>query len=135
VLLRRATEALREVIEERGFSGGSVDSYTPESFGDCLIVFESPEFLVRLVRDRGQLFIDVRTLSDSSPWWSLGHLVGFLEGEAEPRAIEGLELNCEVLTAYAERIFDRDLLLDRAGRLESWAGAWAARAFSPRTPQ
>jgi hypothetical protein len=131
-LLRRATKALQALAHEHGFTSPHIDGYAPESFGNCLIVFESPEFQIHVVRDRGQIFIDVGLPSESARW-PLGHLVGFLEGEAAPRAIEGLELNCEVLNAYASRVFDRELLRDRGGQLAEWAQAWASRTFAPRS--
>jgi hypothetical protein len=130
-LLRRATEALQSLAREHGFTSAHIDGYAPESFGDCLIVFESPQFQINVVRDRGQVFIDVG-LSSESARWPLGHLVAFLEGEAAPRAIEGLEYSCQVLSAYAPRVFNQALLSDRSGELAEWAQAWASRAFAPR---
>jgi len=131
-LLRRATEVLESLAREHGFSGGHIDGSSPEFFGDCLIVFESPQFQIYVVRDRGQVFIDVG-LSSEPTRWPLGHLVAFVEGELAPRAIEGLELSSQILSAYASRVFDRALLSDRSGSLTEWAQAWASRAFAPQS--
>jgi hypothetical protein len=37
-----------------------------------------------------------------------------------------------VLCAYAPRVFDQSLLLDRGGHLAEWARVWASRTFAPR---
>jgi hypothetical protein len=47
----------------------------PNSFGDSLVVLESPQFLVRFVSDRGQLFCNVASRHAWEDWWSLSDVL------------------------------------------------------------
>jgi hypothetical protein len=52
------------------------------SFGDALADFESPTLRVRVLRDRGQIFVDVAPAQDPASWFDLPLLLTFV-GEAE----------------------------------------------------
>ncbi len=55
-------------------------SYRRESFGDAMLVLSGPEFALRFIRDRGQVFVDV-SLATGTPlvdWCSLDTLLGFI---------------------------------------------------------
>ena len=55
-------------------------SYRRESFGDAMLVLAGPEFALRFIRDRGQVFVDV-SLATGTPlvdWCPLDTLLPFI---------------------------------------------------------
>jgi hypothetical protein len=57
--------ALFSALEEAGFTC-VVENYRPDVFGDFVALCSSPKSRVRITNDRGQIFIDVASLS--GPW-------------------------------------------------------------------
>lgn len=47
------------------------DRYAPESFGNSYVTLQSPRIMVRFVRDRGQVWVEVAPLSAPAAWWPL----------------------------------------------------------------
>ena len=62
-----------------------VSAETSPSFGDALADFESPTLRVRVLRDRGQIFIDVAPAEDPATWFDLPLMLTFL-GETDAAA-------------------------------------------------
>jgi len=56
------------LFEELGFVVVYHD-YAPVSFGDSLVILESPVLRVRFVRDRGQVLAAVGSAADPGKWW------------------------------------------------------------------
>lgn len=56
-------------------------SYRRESFGDAVLTLAGPEFALRFVRDRGQVFVDVALDAGNPPidWCPLVTFFEFLE--------------------------------------------------------
>jgi hypothetical protein len=52
-------------LERAGFTCQILD-YRPDVFGNFVVLCSSPEVRVRITNDRGQIFVDVATLS--GPW-------------------------------------------------------------------
>jgi hypothetical protein len=57
--------ALFSALEEAGFTC-VVENYRPDVFGNVVALCSSPKSRVRITNDRGQIFIDVASLS--GPW-------------------------------------------------------------------
>lgn len=47
------------------------DRYDPKDFGNALVILESAELRIRIVRDRGQIFTDVASLLEPDRWLPL----------------------------------------------------------------
>jgi hypothetical protein len=56
--------ALISVLERAGFTC-VVQEYRPDVFGNFVALCSSPEARVRITNDRGQIFVDIATLSGS----------------------------------------------------------------------
>jgi hypothetical protein len=59
-------------LEEHGFTQVA-ERYDPQSFGNAFVDFCSAELCIRLIRDRGQVYADVRRVNELH--WSPLHLV------------------------------------------------------------
>lgn len=57
------------------------DSYDPRTFGDCLVTLESDVIRLRFVKDRGQILIELRPLSEPSRWWNAVYILEAIRGE------------------------------------------------------
>lgn len=71
-----------KLVERRGFrilAGG----YDAESFGNALVVLESDDYSIRLVRDRGQVFVELASPIDPGNWHGLGRVLAALHGGPE----------------------------------------------------
>lgn len=55
-------------------------SYYAESFGDSLVTLKSPHFLLRIIRDRGQVFADISGVADPLTWWRLEDVCALISG-------------------------------------------------------
>lgn len=65
-------------------------SYDPRSFGNCLVVLESPALRLRFVRDRSITSAELAARSEPDTWYDVGSLLSFLQGERPDAAFEGL---------------------------------------------
>lgn len=52
--------------------------YSEESFGDFAVALQSGDLRLRIVRDKGQVFLDVGTLIDPNIWFDLRTVVEFI---------------------------------------------------------
>src|SRR3712207_4518000 len=68
-VLQKLTSQGFQIVEER---------YSPKKFGNILVVLESQHLQVRLTRDRGQYFINMRNPSDAE--WFDEHAVLYVIG-------------------------------------------------------
>jgi hypothetical protein len=82
----------------------------PEHFGDALLVLANPEIRLRLVRDRGQLFVDVAAPGTADDWWDLP-LVLELAGDPLPRDLGGVLPSPAEALAVIERHYARIVAL------------------------
>src|SRR6185437_1799398 len=104
---------LGPLIAERDFSvtaGG--DQVNPLG---AWVRLESEEFAVKIIRDRGQEWINVGTKVRPKPRAPLrcpplGHLLAYLDGDDDPCSISTLEAEAEVLTRRADEVFDSTLI-------------------------
>ena len=60
------------------------DSYEPKSFGDCLVILASERLRLRLVKDRGQILMDVATPAQPEAWHNLFFVLEALGREVTP---------------------------------------------------
>lgn len=72
-------EQLPWLLDELGFRVVE-ERYTPDSFGNSLVILESVAFRLRLVRDRGQIFADIAAPSNPDKWWNLEHVCEIILG-------------------------------------------------------
>jgi hypothetical protein len=118
-----------KLVERRGFrtlAGG----YDAESFGNALVVLESEDYSIRLVRDRGQVFVELASPVDPGNWHGLGRVLAALHGEPEEErvwsgsvnladAVSVIDVNHESLAeSLGPRRYERTRVeLERLGRL------------------
>src|SRR6266550_3475553 len=101
MILDEIREALSFLVE-RGFEVVD-DSYNPEAFGNAFVRFESKDFAVRVVRDRGQIFADVGPAQTSDEWHDLRRVLEFLgHGSVETSGFELDELGRTLEANYDE---------------------------------
>lgn len=71
-----------KVVARRGFrvlAGG----YETKDFGNALVVLEPDGYSLRLVRDRGQVFVEVASPEDPGNWFSLGRVLAAIHGKPD----------------------------------------------------
>jgi hypothetical protein len=68
------------LFEELGFVVVYHD-YAPASFGDSLVILESPVLRVRFVRDRGQVLAAVGSVADPAKWWPVTFVLEAVRGK------------------------------------------------------
>lgn len=59
---------------DRGFSVVSFETY-PDHFGDTVVKFQKDEVQLRVTRDRGQEFVDLRPAGHPEEWFDLSLVV------------------------------------------------------------
>ena len=69
-----------------GFSEGAAD-YSPQTFGNAFVEYESPCLLIRVVRDRGQLRLDFASPSDVETWFDLDLVLRVLNADEASRSV------------------------------------------------
>lgn len=56
------------------------DQYSPEVFGNCLVVLNGPQLRLRMVRDRGQILAYLAAFADPDRWWDLDFVLEAISG-------------------------------------------------------
>jgi hypothetical protein len=72
----------RYLIDEYGFSVVSKKLY--DSFDNAIIVLQSKECRIRVIRERGLVLLDVAPVSSPEETYGLATLIAYLTKEAEP---------------------------------------------------
>ncbi len=101
----QARAAFAFLEQARGFrlAGDEVG----ESSGDALVDFESPTLRVRVLRDRGQVFLDVAPAGDPPTWFDLPLLLGFLgEQEAADTLLAGGQRDVHEVAGLLRAYYD-----------------------------
>jgi hypothetical protein len=78
------TPIFMQVARDLGFQEVS-RVYTPQDFGNAVIVLATPDFKLRVIRDRSQIFIDVRP-NTGIEWHDLQYVLEFVDAEIIKRA-------------------------------------------------
>jgi hypothetical protein len=135
-LVERVRRFLSSFPAEQGFSITAGDDQT-NSFG-AWVRLESEEFVVGVVRDRGQEWITVGTKVRPKPRaplrsWPLAHVVAYLDGAANPYPISDLETEANWLTRRAGETLDTTLINSEG--LNRWAVRASRRLFGPQRRQ
>lgn len=99
------SELLLFLVEHFSFLCNEHDTRFVESRvqgSNALVVLEVDGLRLRLVRERGQLFLDFQSMQDSSrnDWFSLDIVYRFITG----RVVDSAELDCEK-TEFTKRHF------------------------------
>jgi hypothetical protein len=76
-----------KVLRDRGFVIVEQPS-SADSFGNAVLVVESPDLRLRFVRDRGQTFSDIGAPREENMWWDLDAVAMGL-GLAVERDLDG----------------------------------------------
>jgi hypothetical protein len=128
-----AVQGLLDDLLRRGYEIGE-DRYDEDVFGNALVVLERNDTLVRLVRDRGQWFVEVAGATEGD-WFAPVVWHAFLESSMPPLDATSFDGQTQLLLADLGRIetsnsdfSDQDL----AG-LQAWRSrrAEARRAMPP----
>lgn len=104
--------------------------------GRAWVRFESDTIVIDAIRDRGQGWFEVMAKERPRPRaprraWPLGHVVGYLDGLAEPHPASSLEMEAGWLTRRAAEILDPALLNSEG--LRRWAVKASRRRFGRMT--
>lgn len=103
--------------------------------GRAWVRFESDRIVIDAIRDRGQEWFEVMAKERPRPRaprraWPLGHVVGYLDGLAEPHPVSSLEREAGWLTGRAAEILEPTLLNSEG--LRRWAVKASRRLFGRR---
>src|SRR3954470_23754047 len=112
-LVEQVRRVLGGFLEDHGFDVAAGDDQA-NPFG-AWARLESEEFVIGVVRDRGQEWFTVGSKVRPKPraprrHWPLGHIVAYLDGAAGPYPVSGLELEAGWLVRRAGEILDSTLL-------------------------
>ncbi len=99
------------------------------------VELRSAEFVVTVVRDRGQEWITVGTTVRRGPrkplrWWPLGHVVAFLDGRADVYGVVGLDTEMRWLRERWDEVVSAPVL--NSEELRRWALQASRRLFGQR---
>jgi hypothetical protein len=104
----------------RGFSVQRVEEH-PESFGNAVIILDSRQYCLRIMSDRGRVFLDVKEAGDEPErWYSLGRILT-LEGlrpnegpwQTPQAAVDALERHEAVVIRVLAEPYDRSRIKQR----------------------
>ena len=88
-----------------------------QAFGDALLVLQNSELMLRLVRDKGQLFVDVGT--DDVHWYEIKIIESILKGtEAAPLSMFDQRDDIEIFGKMIEADFAAIITLFAANRAD-----------------
>ena len=82
------------------------DQYSPESFGDSLVILESSTLRLQIIRDRGQLFTQVASKRIPEMWFNLEDLCALIAGHPISMPLD-VKLLSNVLRIYLSSIVER----------------------------
>jgi hypothetical protein len=130
-LIDRVERLLAPFLAGHGFTVAVGDDQA-NPFG-AWVRLESDEFVIGVVRDRGQEWITVTSKVRTDPraprqGWPLGHIVAYLDGAPDPYPVRGLDVEAEWLTRSSRQILDSALLNSEGFR--RWAVAASRRLFN-----
>ena len=94
--------AFREVAARYGFRvipGG----YDAAAFGNSLVVLESGDYSMRIVRDRGQVFVEIASPLDPGNWYGLGKVLAVVHGNTEDEVQYSGPINPDDAASVIER--------------------------------
>ena len=126
-------ERLLDGLRRHGYAIAD-ERYDPDHFGDALAVLESDRTRVRVVRDRGQWFVEVAG-ARGGEWFAPVIWKAFLDGSAPPAVAVSFEDQARLLLDEREAIEASARALDEDGlaRLRALRAqrAEARRALPP----
>ena len=130
--VERVNRSLDPFAADRGFSVTGTDDRGALA---GWVRLESATLVIDVIRDRGVEWIEVAAKERPRPRarrrpWPLGHVVAYLDGEAEPYPVSGLEIEAGWLTRRAAEILDPTLL--NSDDLNRWAVKASRRRSGPR---
>jgi hypothetical protein len=132
-LLGRVRRLLGVFVKQRGFCVTAEGDQT-DSFGAC-VQLSSSEFVVHVIRDRGQEWITVGSKIRPKPRaplrsWPLGSVVAFLDGRSDPYPVLDLATEARWLKQRASEILDSSVI--NSEELRTWAVRASRRMFGQR---
>src|SRR5579883_2767585 len=119
----------------------SLHGFTITADGDqasefsAYVALQGDEFVVTIVRDRGQEWIDIGTkvrrgLRRRPRSWPVGHLVAYLDGSPDPYPVSDLETEAKWLKERAGELLDSELINSKD--LTDWAVRASRRFWGQR---
>ena len=110
-----------------------IESQSSESFGNALVILEYEDLLLKIVKDRDQIFLDFQPASKKSKlnWFSIDIVKQMITGKIEPSA-EMNSRNVEFLKDNLDQIkqlFSKENTLDTIKVLKKLERELAKRLF------
>ena len=110
-----------------------IESQSSESFGNALIILEYEDLLLKIVKDRDQIFLDFQPASKKSKlnWFSIDIVKQMITGKIEPSAemnsrnVEFLKDNLDQI----KKIFSKEKVSDTIKVLKKLERERAKRLF------
>jgi hypothetical protein len=132
-LAEEIQNAIGEDLRLRGFVMVEAPVVS-KAFGDELVIFDSTSLRARMVRDRGDVFIDVASQNQPDRWWDLD-LVGQVlrlkdpagAAETQPARVQRLGRILREEFGALERAFSEEHVSETADALDQAAEVRARR--------
>jgi len=74
-------QCFRPLVHEHGFRVHTA-GYDRRDFGNAVVVLESDECSIRVVRDRGQVFVELASAAEPGNWFPLERVIEAIGGSA-----------------------------------------------------
>lgn len=98
-------KSFEQLIRTHGFRMLTA-AYDRQDFGNTVVVLESESVLVRVVRDRGQVFVEIASVAEPGNWYPLDRVIEATAGSGvEPPG--GTPMALEVASSLIEENYSR----------------------------
>jgi len=116
-----ATESLHQVgksfdflVREHGFVVAQ-EEYDAQHFGNILMLFKSPDHLLKIIVDRGQVFIDIASTETPDAYFDMAVILRHLTQQEwlyDFTVDTGTQLNtlAGILKSYSQEVFQDQLV-------------------------
>ena len=102
IMMSKIPVSLREFLESRGFTCIAA-TYDEANFGDIVLDCTDSDLIIRVVKDRMQVFVDIANAQKPDEWHMLPDLITFLGGvDSQVEYIEQEQLASQLKAHYQD---------------------------------
>lgn len=113
------------LLKNRGFKL-IAEEHSDERFGNAFMDFESPEFRLRFVSDRGQVFVDIGSSTPNNKWFELRFVRSLVLGKytLQIEQYKELALFLEQYYTTLATMFNSQNIAETIQRLKKFIEEW-----------
>jgi hypothetical protein len=122
-ILRQVRESFDFLVQEYGFAV-TQEVYDAQNFGNVLMRFESPDQVVKITIDRGQVFVEIGATAAPAATYDLAVILRYLTRQEwsydfEAATSTQLAALARVLKSHAREIFQAQLVRTHRAELDA----------------